>query len=129
MVGYGLEWVFLTSFLLGIVGATAVCVTSALLARFRFAGILRYCGKHSIVIYLTFVFPLLAMEQILLPAIGAPFGSVGLACALTLALSVGLPLAFHAVIRDTPLRLLYERPDWARLSGSRPAPTHAALSG
>lgn len=122
-----LHYEVVTSFILGIAGATAVCVVSALLTRFRAAGFLRYCGRHSIVIYLTFVFPIVLMERVVLPAMGAPFGDVGLACALTLALAVGLPLAFHALIRGTPLKLLYERPTWAGLSGSRRAGRRAAL--
>ena len=116
------------SFILGIAGATAVCVVSALLTRFRAADFLRYCGRHSIVIYLTYAFPLVAMERLVLPAIGAPFGDVGLASALTLTFAVALPLAFHALIRGTPLNFLYVRPDWASLSGSERGKRRAALS-
>jgi uncharacterized membrane protein YcfT len=118
----------LTSFIMGMAGATAVCVVSALLTRFRAADFLRYCGRHSIVIYLTYAFPLVAMERLVLPAIGAPFGDVGLASALTLALAVGLPLAFHALIRGTPLDFLYERPVLISLSGSERGKRRAALS-
>ena len=116
------------SFILGIAGATDVCVVSALLTRFRAADFLRYCGRHSIVIYLTYAFPLVAMERLVLPAIGAPFGDVGLASALTLTFAVALPLAFHALIRGTPLNFLYVRPDWASLSGSERGKRRAALS-
>jgi uncharacterized membrane protein YcfT len=126
-VTLGLQEEFLTSFLLGMAGATAVCVASALLTRFRMADFLRYCGKHSIVIYLSFVFPLLAIERLVLPHTGALLGGIGWTSALTLLVAVGLPLAFHALIRNTPLRILYERPAWASLAGSRHARQRAAL--
>jgi hypothetical protein len=47
---------------------------------------------------------------------------------LTLALAVGLPLAFHALIRGTPLDFLYERPVLISLSGSERGKRRAALS-
>ena len=127
-VSFGLHEEVLFSFILGLAGATAVCIISALLTRFRAADFLRYCGRHSIVIYLTYAFPLVVMERLVWPKTGAPLGDVGLACAVTLALAVGLPLAFHALIRGTPLKLLYERPDWASLSGSQRGQRRAALS-
>ena len=112
-VSFGLHEEVLFSFILGLAGA---------------ADFLRYCGRHSIVIYLTYAFPLVVMERLVWPKTGAPLGDVGLACAVTLALAVGLPLAFHALIRGTPLKLLYERPDWASLSGSERGQRRAALS-
>lgn len=116
MVQHEMHYMFLTSFVMGIAGATAVCVVSALLSRFRWASFLRYCGRNSIVIYLTYAFPLAFMLRFVSPRTGAPFGDVGLATALTLAFCVGLPLLFHACVRHTSMRILYERPQWASLT-------------
>lgn len=109
----------ITSFVLGMAGACAICIISALLARYQWSGFLRYCGRNSIVIYLSFIFPLIAMEKVVLPATGPVFGSVGWSSALTLAVSVCLPLAFHAMIRNTPANMLYKRPAWASISSRR----------
>lgn len=113
------------SLMLGLAGATAVCIVSALLDNRDWLKSLRYAGKHSIVIYLSFVFPLKAMEK-LLPRFAPEDFSVGWACALTLALAVVVPLIFHAIIRGIPLRILYERPIWFALPGQTPRGTRKA---
>ena len=127
-VTLGLHEQVITSFVFGMAGATAVCVVSSLLTRFKAADFLRYCGQHSIVIYLTYVFPLVLMERFVLPKFGAPFGDIGLASALALILAVGLPLMFHALIRGTVLNFLYVGPKWASLTAKRSGKGRASLS-
>ncbi len=102
--------------LMGFAGALAVIQLSVLLAQTNMAGAIRYCGKNSIVIYLTFFFPMLALERTLAKVQVIP--DTGLACAIIIAMSVALPLAFHAMIKRTPLIALYVRPDWAKLQSS-----------
>ena len=109
-----LEWHlgFPGAFLLGLAGATAVCCVSALLSRFNLLTFIRYCGRHSIVIYLTYAIPMTASIAFM-KIFGLPLGDPGTATAIGLAVSVGLPLLFHLMIKNTPAKLLYERPAWA----------------
>jgi len=62
--GYS-EWP-LVSLALGLAGACAIIVTGTLLARMQWLNFLRYCGEHSIVIYLAFFLPMAATRTLLL---------------------------------------------------------------
>ncbi len=104
----------LSSFVLGMAGATAICAISSLLADRKLAAFLRYSGQHSIVIYLTFAIVLKAMEKIY-HTYGLPMGDIGLASAISLVLAVCAPLAFHALIHKSWLNMVYARPPWAKL--------------
>ena len=59
------EWP-LISLVLGFAGAGAIIVMGALLARMQWLNFLRYCGEHSIVIYLAFFLPMAATRTLLL---------------------------------------------------------------
>src|SRR6195952_2170285 len=59
------EWP-LISLALGLAGACAIVVTGTLLARAHWLDALRYCGEHSIVIYLAFFLPMAATRTLLL---------------------------------------------------------------
>ena len=59
------EWP-LVSLLMGLAGACAIVVTGTLLARMRWLNFLRYCGEHSIVIYLAFFLPMATTRTALL---------------------------------------------------------------
>ena len=48
----------LVSLALGFAGAGAIIVMGTLLARMQWLNFLRYCGEHSIVIYLAFFLPM-----------------------------------------------------------------------
>src|SRR6266404_5772827 len=59
------EWP-IVSLALGLAGACAIIVTGTLLARMQWLNFLRYCGEHSIVIYLAFFLPMAATRTLLL---------------------------------------------------------------
>ena len=59
------EWP-LVSLALGLAGAGAIIVMGTLLARMQWLNFLRYCGEHSIVIYLAFFLPMAATRTLLL---------------------------------------------------------------
>ena len=59
------EWP-LVSLALGFAGAGAIIVIGTLLARMHWLNFLRYCGEHSIVIYLAFFLPMAATRTLLL---------------------------------------------------------------
>jgi len=121
-VDRGLHIGFGTSLLLGAMGAAAVCTIAALLVRFEWAKVLRYCGRNSIVIYLAFPIPLAVMLKLI--ALGkVPSEFAGIASLLTLAAAIIGPLVVHRMLKPTPLAPLFERPAWAKLRFEAPAST------
>jgi uncharacterized membrane protein YcfT len=66
LVALGLsEWPAI-SLMLGFAGACAIITIGTLLARMNWLGSLRFCGEHSIVIYLAFFLPMAATRTLLL---------------------------------------------------------------
>jgi uncharacterized membrane protein YcfT len=106
------------SLVLGLAGALAIVSLAALLAASGRAGAIRTCGRNSIVIYLAFFLPM-ALTRGLIVKSGLPIG-IGWASVIVTIAGVIVPLGFHRLVRDTPLRVLFERPAWAHLG--RPAP-------
>ena len=93
----------------GRAGAAAIVAVSALLAQSRVFEPLRYCGEHSIVIYLAFFLGMAASRSVLLKyGVVADVGTIS--AIVTLAGIVGALLLYWAV-RRTPLKFLFERPD------------------
>lgn len=113
LAGRGLHFTPFFGLLMGFAGALAVVELAVLLSHSKWTWFLRYAGQNSIVIYLTFYFPMTALVRILAPERVIP--DVGWACAAILAGCVVAPLAFHRAIKSTPLNVLYQRPEWARL--------------
>jgi uncharacterized membrane protein YcfT len=98
---------------LAFVGAGAVVVIAALMARIDVFQPLRYCGQNSIVIYLAFFLPMAATRIALLKTgIITDLGTVSL---LVTAAGVVGALAWYWAVRGTPLRFLFGRPAWAKL--------------
>ncbi len=99
----------MVSLALGLAGACAIIVMGTLLARAQWLNFLRYCGEHSIVIYLAFFLPMAATRTLLLHSPLAPdIGTISLI--VTVVGVVGalaiwrLALALHA-------NFLFERPE------------------
>ncbi len=105
--GYS-EWP-LISLMLGLLGAISVITIAALLARARVLDWLRYCGEHSLVIYLAF-FLFMAATRVLLISSGLVPDIGVMSVIVTFAGVVG-PLALFWLLRNTPLSFLYARPD------------------
>lgn len=112
------------SLALGFIGVGGVIAFSGLAARTKFLGAIRYCGEHSIVIYLAF-FVFMAATRIVLLKTGLIADGGTIALLVTLAAVAG-PLAMHWVVKRTPARFLFERPAWARLSVTKSAPPVSA---
>lgn len=117
LVGAGLaEWP-LISLLLGFAGAFAIIVTGTLLARARLLEGLRYCGAHSIVIYLAFFLPMAAARTALLESGGIVH--IGVSSLIVTAAGVLGALGLWWTLRGTPLHFLFERPDRFHLAPRR----------
>ncbi len=110
---------------LGLIGAAAVVVVSALLAKISLMSPLRYAGQNSIVIYLAFFLPM-AVTRIFFVKTGfiADTGTIAL---IVTAMGVLCPLILHWLLKRWGIGMfLFERPGWAHLSGSGP---HVRLAG
>jgi uncharacterized membrane protein YcfT len=93
---------------LGLAGAAAVVAISALLAQSRVFEPLRYCGEHSIVIYLAFFLGMAASRSVLLKyGWITDLGTISLIVTLC---GIFGALILYWVVRRTPLRFLFERP-------------------
>lgn len=97
----------LVSLLLGFAGAMAIIVMGTLLAKMQWLGFLRFCGEHSIVIYLAFFLPMATARTLLLKFAPLDIGTISLL--VTLSGVIGalviwrLALLVHA-------NFLFERP-------------------
>jgi uncharacterized membrane protein YcfT len=116
LVFIGLAGLPLISLALGLVGACAVVSLSALMAKAKLFDPVRYCGQHSIVIYLAFFLPMAATRTLLLKT--SVITEVGvMAIVITTAGVVGAILMWWAV-RNTRAKFLFERPAMFRIAQS-----------
>jgi uncharacterized membrane protein YcfT len=105
------------SLALGMLGAVAVVSISALLSKSDLMTPIRYCGRQSLVIYLAFFLPMAASRTVLLKlGVIDDIGTISLL--VTIAGVIG-PLVLYWIVRGTPLKFLFARPEWARLSPAR----------
>jgi uncharacterized membrane protein YcfT len=102
------------SLALGLVGAAAVVAISALMAKVRMFDAVRYCGEHSIVIYLAFFLPMAATRTLLVKSAIIP--DAGTISLLVTAAGVMGALAIWWAARNTRANVLFERPDRFRIA-------------
>lgn len=119
------EWP-VVSLALGLAGAGAIIAVGTLLAKMRLLDTLRYCGEHSIVIYLAFFLPMAASRTILLKA--GVIQDIGLiSLIVTIAGVAGAVLIWWAC-RNTRANFLFERPDAFWIAPKKRAPTVQAAA-
>jgi len=103
----------------GFAGALAVIAGAVLLARLGAMRGLAYCGRHSLVIYLSFFLPMAASRVALIKSGWiADVGALSLVVAVA---AVGGPLLLDRLTRGGPLGFLYARPAWARIEPPKSA--------
>ncbi len=113
------EWP-VVSLLLGLSGACAVVTTGTLVARAHRLNFLRFCGEHSIVIYLAFFLPMAATRTFLLHSDAiSDIGTVSLI--VTLIGVAGSLLIWRAALR-VGADFLFERPDTFWIAPRKIAP-------
>ena len=100
------------SLAMGFAGALAIVAVASLLSRFEIGSFVRYAGKNSIVIYLTFFIPMKLAQKGL--AMTGLVSDAGTACLIVVSVGVLVPLAIHWMVRGTTLRYLYVRPDFLK---------------
>ena len=110
----------LISLSLGLAGACAIVTSGTLLARVRWLDFLRFCGEHSIVIYLAFFLPMAATRTLLLrtgviPDVGA------MSLTVTLVALFGALAIWQAALKFGA-RFLFERPDAFWIAPKKAAP-------
>lgn len=113
------EWP-LISLALGLAGAGAIIIIGTLLARMQWLTFLRYCGEHSIVIYLAFFLPMAASRTLLLKTgLIHDIGTISLLVTVT---GVAGALAIWWLARRAGANFLFERPAafWIAPKKARP---------
>jgi len=103
----------------GLIGAMAVVTTASLLSRLDAARFVRYAGRNSIVLYVSFVLPMAATRIALLKT--GLIDDVGVVSLIVTAVAVAVPLTLHALVRNTWARFLYERPERFKIERRRTA--------
>jgi uncharacterized membrane protein YcfT len=101
------EWP-LVSLMLGLAGACAIVTMGTLLARAQWLTFLRYCGEHSIVIYLAFFLPMAATRTLLLRTAVIP--DIGTISLIVTVVGVVGALALWRVALKLGANFLFERP-------------------
>jgi uncharacterized membrane protein YcfT len=103
------------SLALGFAGASAVIMVASLLSGFRLTAWLRYLGQNSIVLFLSFYFPVFISAFVLFQK--GPIDDAGTLVLIVTAIGVVVPIMTYRLLRGTPARYFFERPGWARLAG------------
>jgi uncharacterized membrane protein YcfT len=98
------------SLVMGSLGAIAVIAIAALLARLRWLDLVRLAGEQSLAIYLAFFLPMAAARVALLKSGAIP--DVGTVALIVTLMAIAVPLLMQALVRNTPLAFLFERPAW-----------------
>jgi uncharacterized membrane protein YcfT len=101
------EWP-LISLGLGLAGACAIVIVGTLLARADWLKFLRFCGEHSIVIYLAFFLPMAATRTLLLKT--GIIHDVGTISLLVTIVAVIGALAIWRIALKAGANFLFERP-------------------
>jgi len=102
------EWPVI-SLMLGLAGACAVVATATLLARAKWLDFIRFCGEHSIVIYLAFFLPMAATRTLLLHT--GIIHDVGVMSLTVTLVALFGALTIWRVALKVGANFLFERPD------------------
>lgn len=112
------EWP-LISLALGLAGACAIVTTGTLLARAHWLNFLRFCGEHSIVIYLAFFLPMAATRTLLLHVRLIP--DIGMISLVVTVAGVAGALAIWRIALRLGANFLFERPARFWIAPPKPA--------
>jgi uncharacterized membrane protein YcfT len=102
------EWP-LISLILGLSGACAIVTMGTLLARMHWLNFLRFCGEHSIVIYLAFFLPMASTRTLLLKT--GLIDDIGTVSLIVTVVGVLGALLMWRIALAARADFLFERPD------------------
>lgn len=119
-VGAGYSNWPLISLALGFAGAGAVVVMGTLLARMQWLNFLRYCGEHSIVIYLAFFLPMAATRTLLLKT--GVITNIGVISLIVTVAGVAGAIVIWRLALWARADFLFERPAAFWIAPKKPAP-------
>lgn len=108
------------SLMLGFAGALAVIAIGALLAKMKWLDALRYCGEHSLVIYLAFFLPMVIVRVVLLKL---NILDIGLVSLIDTVAGVTGALAIWRFAMRTGLDFLFVRPQRYWIAPKQPSST------
>jgi uncharacterized membrane protein YcfT len=113
------EWPLL-SLMLGLAGACAIVTMGTLLARAHWLNFLRFCGEHSIVIYLAFFLPMAATRTLLLRS--GLIHDIGTISLIVTVVGVVGALALWRIALKAGANFLFERPALFWIAPKKPRP-------
>jgi uncharacterized membrane protein YcfT len=108
LVKFGFSERPLISLLLGLSGACAIITLGTLLARAHWLNFLRFCGEHSIVIYLAFFLPMAATRTLLLRT--GLIHDIGTISLVVTVVGVAGSIAIWRIALKTGANFLFDRP-------------------
>jgi len=114
------EWP-LISIALGLAGACAIVTLGTLLARAHWLTFLRFCGEHSIVIYLAFFLPMAATRTLLLRS--GMISDIGTISLVVTVVGVVGALAIWRIALAAGANFLFERPAAFWIAPKKPRAT------
>ncbi len=109
LVVLGFSELPIVSLALGLAGAFAIITTGTLLARMHWLNVLRFCGEHSIVIYLAFFLPMASTRTLLLKTGVIP--DIGMISLIVTVVGVAGALLIWRAALAVHANFLFERPD------------------
>jgi uncharacterized membrane protein YcfT len=118
LVFAGVSTLPVVSLTLGFAGACAIITTGVLLARKGWLDGLRFCGEHSIVIYLAFFLPMAITRTLLLKT--GIVTDIGVIAMIVTAMGVLGALAMWWGARRAGLNFLFERPAMFWIAPNKP---------
>ena len=120
LVAMGVSEEPVISLALGLSGACAIITTGTLLARMHWLNFLRFCGEHSIVIYLAFFLPMASTRTLLLKT--GIIHDIGLISVIVTAVGVAGALLIWRAALWAHANFLFERPDAFWIAPRKAAP-------
>jgi uncharacterized membrane protein YcfT len=120
LVSLGVSEVPVISLLLGLAGACAIITIGTLLAHMRWLNFLRFCGEHSIVIYLAFFLPMASTRTLLLKT--GVIHDVGLISLTVTVVGVAGSLLIWRAALWAHANFLFERPQALWIAPKKAAP-------
>ena len=120
LVAIGVSEEPVISLALGLSGACAIITIGTLLARMHWLNFLRFCGEHSIVIYLAFFLPMASTRTLLLKT--GVIHDIGLVSLIVTVVGVTGALLIWRVALRAHANFLFERPAAFWIAPKKAAP-------